>query len=50
MAQTADKKIYSTPRLVLIGSLREITQGGRTGNHLDQTFPAGTPFTQLLLS
>lgn len=44
------KKPYSPPKLVIIGSVRELTLGNRTGAGLDQAFPAKTPFNQLRFS
>lgn len=44
------KAIYEAPKLVEIGSFETVTQGAKTGNSLDATFPTGTPFGQLTFS
>lgn len=36
------KKLYETPQLHEISSVRELTLGTRDGESLDATFPVGT--------
>lgn len=43
-------KQYSRPTLLVQGKLEALTQGSRTGNALDNTFPTGTPFGDLTFS
>lgn len=45
-----EKKVYSTPKLVVYGSVDVITQGNASGAFLDQDFPAGTLFKDLEFS
>lgn len=47
---TSDKLAYNKPQLTEVGSFEEVTLGNATGNSLDATFPAGTPFGQLTFS
>jgi hypothetical protein len=44
------KRAYETPRLEVEGNIRELTLGAKTGNFLDATFPAHTPFGKLTFS
>lgn len=37
------KFAYETPRLMMHGSVAEMTQGTSLGNFLDAAFPVGTP-------
>lgn len=41
---------YEAPKLKLVGSLEEVTQGSSTGNRLDKAFPDNTPVNQLTFS
>jgi hypothetical protein len=47
-----DKKIteYQTPQIEDHGDLAELTAGKHTGNALDASFPAGTPFNEITLT
>lgn len=45
-----EKKTYSTPKLVTIGSVRELTMGNLAGEGLDQSFPTRTPVANLRFS
>ena len=38
---------YETPQIVELGTLAEITQANVTGDFLDDTFPVGTPQSEL---
>ena len=44
------KKAYQAPRLAVHGDVENVTQGNKTGNSLDKTFPVGTPFGKLTFS
>lgn len=44
------KQTYTPPKLVDLGSVRELTLGHATGLYLDANFPAGTPFSDLTFS
>jgi hypothetical protein len=44
------KKVYTTPRLVVYGSVEAITQGGSDGDNLDQGFPVATKKSDLTFS
>jgi hypothetical protein len=39
----AAKPDYVAPKLTLVGSFEQITQRTGSGNHLDATYPYGTP-------
>lgn len=41
---------YVAPKLVELGTVRELTLGDADGNVTDQTFPANTPKDQLTFS
>ncbi|MGY1779770.1 lasso RiPP family leader peptide-containing protein [Geodermatophilus sp. SYSU D01036] len=41
---------YEPPVLEVLGSVRELTLATRSGDRLDDTFPAGTPISQLTVS
>lgn len=41
---------YEAPAVTVVGQLHSLTLGGSTGNVLDNTFPAGTPFGDLTFS
>ncbi len=41
---------YTAPSLEELGSVSELTLGGRNGNSLDNDFPAGTPRGDLTFS
>ena len=41
------KKSYKTPRLVLFGTVAQITQATQRGIFLDRTFPVNTPITSV---
>jgi hypothetical protein len=43
-------RIYSTPSIERLASVRELTLGQSTGDKLDADFPAGTPFMALTFS
>ena len=45
-----NKRSYERPTLREIGSFETTTKGGQSGNELDATFPAGTPFSELTFS
>jgi hypothetical protein len=45
-----EKKIYSTPELIVYGDLTDITQAGQSGGWLDASFEAGTPIGGVTLS
>ncbi len=45
-----EKKIYSTPELIVYGDLTDITQGGQSGGWLDADFTAGTLIGDVTLS
>ncbi len=44
------KAVYTAPILRAHGHVETMTKGGSTGFRLDNTFPAGTPFSELTLS
>ncbi len=44
------KKTYETPELQKIGSFEAMTKANGTGANLDQSFPDGTPFSDLTFS
>jgi len=37
------KRVYSAPKLTSHGSVERLTKGGFGSDHLDATFPVGTP-------
>lgn len=41
------KNTYSSPRLVVHGTVENITRGNATGTHTDQTFTETTPGEEL---
>lgn len=41
---------YVTPKIEDHGDLAELTAGKHSGNALDATFPAGTPFEDITLT
>ena len=41
---------YTPPRLIDLGTVRELTLGQATGNFTDATFPQNTPFSDLTFS
>ncbi len=46
-----DRRSYSTPAVVVVGTVAEVTQGmHHVPTSLDATFPAGTPHGQLTYS
>ena len=38
---------YETPQIVELGTLAQITRANVTGDFLDDTFPVGTPQSEL---
>lgn len=48
--ETITKKVFVSPELTVHGDVEVITLGFKTGNALDQSFPVGTPFSQLTFS
>jgi hypothetical protein len=40
---TTSRGTYHTPEIVEVGSVSQLTQGERSGNFLDDTFPNDTP-------
>jgi hypothetical protein len=44
------KKVYTTPTLIIYGGVEVITQGAKRGGFLDQGFTAGTPVGDLTFS
>lgn len=47
---TTQAHAYEAPKLVVVGSFEELTQGGQSGNKLDASFPTNTPANQLTFS
>ena len=47
---TPAKQPYNTPKISDVGTVVERTLGGTTGDFLDDTFPVGTPFSELTFS
>ena len=47
---THTKRTYQAPVVRSFGALESLTQGNSTGNFIDATFPAGTPFGKLTFS
>lgn len=45
-----EKKIYSTPELIVYGDLTDITQAGQSGGWLDADFTAGTPIGDITIT
>jgi hypothetical protein len=43
-------RIYSTPTIERLASVRELTLGQSTGRYLDDDFPRGTEFGDLTFS
>ena len=41
---------YEPPALQVLGSVRELTLATRNGDRLDDTFPSGTPISQITVS
>jgi hypothetical protein len=50
MEKVVEKDEYETPAVTVHGSIETITQGNSSGNFIDATFPAGTPFGDLTFS
>ena len=44
------RKHYEAPQLIELGTVEALTLGGKNGAFLDNTFPTGTPFSQLTFS
>ncbi len=47
---TADKKLYVSPTITVLGDIEAITLGFSVGEHLDADFPTGTPRGDLTFS
>ena len=47
---TNNRTDYQAPKLALVGSLEQLTQGSHTGNNLDKSFPTDTPAANLTFS
>jgi len=41
---------YETPDLIEVGTFENLTNAATSGSQLDNTFPAGTPFSDLTFS
>lgn len=41
---------YTPPALVVVGTVRQLTQGHKTGNFLDASYPVNTPQKDLTFS
>jgi hypothetical protein len=50
MKTNTQKRPYKTPKISDVGSVVERTLGGTTGDFLDDSFPVGTPFSELTFS
>jgi hypothetical protein len=48
--QNQPKQVWETPKVVRHGSVAVMTQQNVNGNYLDQSFPEGTPFSDLTFS
>jgi len=50
MNTQTEKLSYEAPKMTLVGSLEQVTQGHATGARTDAAFPTGTPFGSLTFS
>jgi hypothetical protein len=41
---------YQKPTADVVGTVADLTEGGKVGSSLDATFPVGTPFSDLTVS
>ena len=49
-AEKAEKKIYVSPTVTVLGDIEAITLAFTTGDHLDADYPAGTHIPGPVLS
>jgi hypothetical protein len=45
-----EKKVYTAPRIVVLGDIETITLGSSTGDFTDAAFPINTPFRNITFS
>ena len=48
--RVVERRVYSAPKLKVLGTVEKITHGTQNGNFTDATFPAHTPKGQLTFS
>ncbi len=50
MKRREEKKVYTTPKLVVHGDIETVTKGSASGAFTDAAFPARTPTSELTFS
>ena len=44
------KAAYEAPKITVVGTIEELTQGNKAGGRLDSTYPTDTPTENLTFS